>query len=76
MSYCFKLNQSNKFVYSNFDNQGNRFTICLDVDDMLIFDTYSLQIEKIKVFLALVFKMKDIGEVDVILGEYSNYEIR
>ena len=71
-----KLNQSNKFIHSKFDNQGNGVIICIYVDDMLIFDTYSLQIEKIKVFLALVFKMKDIGEVDVILGEYSNYEIR
>ena len=36
MSFGFKLNQANKWIYSKFDSYGNRAIICLYVDDMLI----------------------------------------
>ena len=45
-----KLNQSNKFIHSKFDNQGNGVIICIYVDDMLIFGTSLLQVEKINIF--------------------------
>ena len=62
------MNQSDKCVYSKFDDKGNGVIICLYVDDMLIFDTSLLHVKKVKDYLASVFKMKDMGEADVILG--------
>ena len=35
---------------------------------MLIFSTYLVRVQEIKEFLSNSFQMKDIGEVDVILG--------
>ena len=42
--------------------------ICLYVDDMLIFGTDQLYIDKTKMLLSSKFSMKDSGEADVILG--------
>ena len=37
-------------------------------DDMLIFSTDQLQVDKTKMLLSSKFSMKDLGEADVILG--------
>ena len=37
-------------------------------DDMLIFGTDQLQVDKTKILLSSKFSMKDLGEADVILG--------
>ena len=66
--YGFKLNQSDKCVYSKFNDKGNDVIICLYVDDMLIFSTSLLQAKKVNDYLSSVFKMKDMGEADIILG--------
>ena len=42
--------------------------VCLYVDDMLIFSDDLKGIIETKRFLSSIFKMKDIGEVDTILG--------
>ena len=62
------LNQSDKCVYSRFDSSGSGVIICLYVDDMLIFGTDQLQVDKMKMLLSSKFSMKDLGEADVILG--------
>ncbi|GJX16571.1 zinc finger, CCHC-type containing protein [Tanacetum coccineum] len=64
----FLLNQSDKYVYSKFDDSGKGVIICLYVDDMLIFSTDQNQVDKTKKFLSSRFSMKDIGEANVILG--------
>ncbi|GJZ35330.1 zinc finger, CCHC-type containing protein [Tanacetum coccineum] len=64
----FHLNQSDKCVYSKFDDSGKGVIICLYVDDMLIFGTDQNQVDKTKKFLSSRFSMKDMGEADVILG--------
>ncbi|GKE28233.1 zinc finger, CCHC-type containing protein [Tanacetum coccineum] len=64
----FLLNQSDKCVYSKFDSSGKGVIICLYVVDMLIFETDQNQVDKTKKFLSSKFSMKDIGEVNVILG--------
>nr|GEW86899.1 zinc finger, CCHC-type [Tanacetum cinerariifolium] len=51
-----------------FDDSGKGVIICLYVDDMLIFGTDQNQVDKTKKFLSSWFSMKDMGEVDVILG--------
>ena len=43
-------------------------TICLYVDDMLIFGTGQLQVDETKSLLPSKFAMKDLGEAEVILG--------
>nr|AGU70133.1 CRK [Tarenaya hassleriana] len=63
----FRLNQSDKCVYSRFDNNGHEVIICLYVDDMIIFGTELEQVKKTKNFLSSKFSMKDLGEADVIL---------
>jgi len=63
----FKINQSDKCVYSKFDN-GKGVIICLYVDDMLIFGTDLDEVNKTKTFLSKSFSMKDLGQADVILG--------
>jgi len=42
--------------------------ICLDVDDLLIFGTNLGGIKETKKYLASQFKMKDMNEVNTILG--------
>ncbi|KAJ9535802.1 hypothetical protein OSB04_un001045 [Centaurea solstitialis] len=68
LSSGFKLNQSDKCVYSRFDSSGSGVIICLYVDDMLIFGTDQLQVDETKSLLSSKFAMKDMGEADVILG--------
>ena len=68
LSCGFKLNQADKCIYSKFDSHGNEVIICLYVDDMLIFGTSLVQVKETKYFLSRSFQMKDMGEVDVILG--------
>ncbi|GKE73806.1 zinc finger, CCHC-type containing protein, partial [Tanacetum coccineum] len=68
LSSGFYLNQSDKCVYSKFDNSGKGVIICLYVDDMLIFGTDQNQVDKTKKFLSSRLSMKDMGEADVILG--------
>ncbi|GJS15568.1 zinc finger, CCHC-type containing protein [Tanacetum coccineum] len=68
LSSGFLLNQSDKCVYSKFDNSSKGVIICLYVDDMLIFGTDQNQVDKTNKFLSSRFSMKDIGKVDVILG--------
>ncbi|GJT30671.1 zinc finger, CCHC-type containing protein [Tanacetum coccineum] len=70
LSSGFHLNQSDKCVYSKFDNSGKGVIICLYVDDMLIFGTDQNQVDKTKKFLSSKFSMKDMGETDVILDCY------
>nr|GEV63886.1 zinc finger, CCHC-type [Tanacetum cinerariifolium] len=68
LSSGFLLNQSDKCVYSKFDDSGKGVIICLYVDDMLIFGTDQNKVDKTKKFLSSRFSMKDMGEADVILG--------
>ncbi|CAM8914041.1 unnamed protein product [Rhodiola kirilowii] len=68
LSDGFVLNQSDKCVYSKFDNSGNGVIICLYVDDMLIFGTNLECINQTKDFLSSKFSLKDMGEAEVILG--------
>ena len=68
LSSGFNLNQSDKCVYSRFDSSSSGVIICLYVDDMLIFGTDQLQVDKPKLLLSSKFSMKDLGEADVILG--------
>ena len=42
--------------------------VCLYVDDVLILNDYKERIIETKRFLSSTFKMKDIGEVFIILG--------
>ncbi|GJT99023.1 zinc finger, CCHC-type containing protein [Tanacetum coccineum] len=68
LSSGFLLNQSDKSVYSKFDDFCKGVIICLYVDDMLIFGTDQNKVDKTKKFLSSRFSMKDMGEADVILG--------
>nr|GEZ34459.1 hypothetical protein [Tanacetum cinerariifolium] len=57
---------------------GKGVIICLYVDDMWIFGTGQNQVDNTKKFLSLRFSIKDMGEVDVILGikiKHENKEI-
>ncbi|GKE19183.1 zinc finger, CCHC-type containing protein [Tanacetum coccineum] len=58
------LNQSNKCVYSKFDESGKGVIICLYVDDMLIFGTNQVQVNLTKEFLSSKFSIKDMGKAD------------
>ncbi|GJW21140.1 zinc finger, CCHC-type containing protein [Tanacetum coccineum] len=68
LSSGFLLNQSDKCVYSKFDNSGKGVIICLYVNDMLIFRTDQNQVDKTKKFLSSRFSMKDKEEAKVFLG--------
>ena len=48
LSFEFKLNQVDKYVYSKFDGQGNGVIICLYIDDMLIFGTDLVRVQETK----------------------------
>ena len=65
LSSGFNLKQSDKCVYSQFDSSGSRVIICLYVDDMLIFGTDQLQVDKTKKLLSSKFSLKDLGECDI-----------
>ena len=67
LSHGFKHNNANKCIYSKFTNDFG-VIICLYVDDMLIFGTNMHGVSDTKKYLTSRFKMKDLGEVDTILG--------
>lgn len=63
----FKVNSSDTCVYLKLS--GIEYVIiCLYVDNMFIFGTNIDVINNTKLLLLSHFKMKDLGEVDVILG--------
>lgn len=67
LSNGFKHNNADKCIYSKFtDDYG--VIICLYVDDLLIFGTNMRGIYETKKYLSSQFKMKDLNEVDTILG--------
>jgi hypothetical protein len=61
------VNEADKCVYYHFAG-GEGVILCLYVDDILIFGTRLNVIKKVKEFLYQNFKMKDLGEADVILN--------
>ncbi|OMO97119.1 Integrase, catalytic core [Corchorus capsularis] len=67
LSFGFRHNTADKCIYSKFTSEYG-VVICLYVDDMLIFGTNMIGINETKKFLTSVFKMKDLNEVDTILG--------
>ncbi|KAG5527251.1 hypothetical protein RHGRI_028223 [Rhododendron griersonianum] len=67
LAFGFTHNSADKCIYSKFTkNYG--VIVCLYVDDMLIIGTNMVGILETKKYLASSFKMKDLGEVDTILG--------
>ena len=67
LSNGFVHNSSNKCIYSKFTKEYG-VIVCLYVDDMLIFGTNMKGVFETKKYLSSVFKMKDLNEVDTILG--------
>lgn len=63
----FKHNSADKFIYSKF-TQDYGVIVCLYVDDLLIFGTNITGIVETKIYPTANFKMKDLQEVDTILG--------
>jgi len=58
---------ANRCMYSKFTIDFG-VIIYLYIDDMLIFSTTMIGIVETKRYLTSIFKMKDLGEVDIILG--------
>ena len=67
LEYGFEHNSADKCVYSKFTSEYG-VIICLYVDDMLIIGTNMTGINETKKYLSSRFKMKDLNEVDTILG--------
>jgi hypothetical protein len=67
LSNAYLINGGDKCIYSKFNNNEG-VIICLYVDDLLIFGTKVDVVHVAKIFLSSNFDMKDMGEVDVILG--------
>jgi hypothetical protein len=67
LSNDFKHNGADKCIYSKFTKEYG-VIVCLYVDDMLIFGTNMKGIYETKKYLTSMFKMKDLNEVDTILG--------
>jgi hypothetical protein len=67
LSNGFKHNGADKCIYSKFTKEYG-VIVCLYVDDMLIFGTNMKGIYETKKYLTSMFKMKDLNEVDTILG--------
>ena len=67
VSNGFHVNEGDSCVYSKNDAFGC-VTICLYMDDMLIFGTDLDRVNETKNFLSSKFEMKYMGETDVILG--------
>ena len=68
LSFDFNVNEADKCVYSKFDDKGHGVIICLYVDDILVIGTSIEQVEMTKESLSLSFSMKELGEVNIILG--------
>ena len=67
LSNGFVHNNSDKCMYSKFTNEYG-VIVCLYVDDMLIFGTNMKGVCETKKYLSSIFQMKDLNEVDTILG--------
>lgn len=67
LSGGFRYNNADKCIYSK-SNSKYVVIICLYVDDMIIVSTTSEGVAETKKYLSSKFKMKDLGEVDTILG--------
>ena len=67
LSNGFRHNNGDKCLYSK-TCKNYVIIVCLYVDDMLILSDDMKGIEETKRFLSSTFKMKDLGEVDTILG--------
>ena len=67
ISNGFSINDADKCIYSKVENNSS-IIICLYVDDILIFGTNLQVVIETKSFLRSKFDMKDLGEVEVILG--------
>jgi hypothetical protein len=67
LSNGFEHNGADKCIYSKFTKDYG-VIVCLYVDDMLIFWTNMKSVCETKKYLSLMFKMKDLNEVDTILG--------
>ena len=63
----FHHNSVNKCIYSQFTKDFG-VIICLYVEYMLMFNIDMIGIIEIKRYFNFIFKMKDLGEVDTILG--------
>ena len=66
-SFGFQHNAADRCIYSKYTKEST-VVICLYVDDMLIIGTNLVGILETKNYLSSHFKMKDLGEVDTILG--------
>ena len=67
ISNGFSINDANKCIYKKVEN-NSCISICLYVDDMLIFGINLQVVINTKSFLRSKFDMKDLGEAEVILG--------
>ena len=63
----YSINDVDKCIYSKYED-NTCVVICLYVDDILIFGTNLEVVCENKKFLGSKFDMKDLGEVEVILG--------
>ena len=67
LEFGFEHNSADKCIYSKFtENYG--VIICLYINDMLIIGTNMLGVNDTKKYLSSRFQMKDLNEVDTILG--------
>ncbi|KAH9669996.1 hypothetical protein KPL70_022027 [Citrus sinensis] len=73
LSHGFKHNNADKCVYFKYTNDFG-VIICLYVDDLLIFGTNMQGVDDTKKYLTSQFKMKDLGEVDIILEANTPYD--
>ena len=67
LSDGFVHNSSDKCMYSKFTKEYG-VIVCLYMDDMLIFGTNIKGVCEIKMYLSSMFQMKNLNEVDTILG--------
>ena len=66
-AFGFQHNSADRCIYSRY-TPDYIVVICLYVDDMLIIGTHLEGILETKKYLSSNFKIKDLGEVDTILG--------
>jgi hypothetical protein len=64
---AFSVYETDRCTY-NRHGRGERFILCLYVDDIQFFGTNFDVIKEVKSFLCQTIDMKDLGEVDVILN--------
>src|SRR3954462_6930621 len=67
LKFGFRYNSADRCLYSK-TTSAYKVLVCLYVDDMLIVSTDMVGVTETKDYLSSVFKMKDLGEVDTILG--------